>query len=100
MIVPSKYESWGQVAIEAAACGIPVIASDTPGLRSSLADAGIFCERNDIDAWVKAISDLQEPKAYAKWSKKAKERAVELDPIPQLEAFEQWIQKIHKLPYV
>lgn len=100
LIVPSEYESWGQVAIEAAACGIPVIASDTPGLRSSLADAGIFCERNDIDAWVKAISDLQEPKTYAKWSKKAKERAVELDPLPQLEAFEQWLVKVSKQAYV
>ena len=99
LIVPSEYESWGQVAIEAAACGIPVIASDTPGLRSSLSDAGIFCERNDIDAWVKAIQKLQEPKAYAKWSKAAKERAIALDPLPQLEAFEQWLQKIHKLPY-
>lgn len=99
LIVPSEYESWGQVAIEAAACGIPVIASDTPGLKSSLADAGIFCERNDINAWVKAIQDLQEPKTYAKWSKKAKERAVSLDPVPQLEAFEEWLQNIHKLKY-
>lgn len=100
LIVPSEYESWGQVAIEAASCGIPVIASDTPGLRSSLDEAGIFCERNDVDAWVKAIKDLQKSKVYAEWSKKAKDRAVELDPIPQLEAFEQWLQKIHKLTYV
>lgn len=99
LIVPSEYESWGQVGIEAAACGIPVIASDTPGLKSSLDASGIFCERNDIDAWVKAIKDLQEPKAYAKWSKAVKERAIALDPVPQLEAFEQWLQKIHKLPY-
>jgi glycosyltransferase involved in cell wall biosynthesis len=99
LIVPSEYESWGQVAIEAAACGIPVIANDTPGLRSSLAEAGIFCERNDIDAWVKAIRNLQEPKTYEKWSKAAKDRAIALDPLPQLEAFEQWLLKIHKLPY-
>jgi D-inositol-3-phosphate glycosyltransferase len=37
--VPSRSESFGLVALEAAACGTPVVASDVGGLRS-LVDHG------------------------------------------------------------
>lgn len=55
LIVPSIYESYGRIAIEAAACGIPVVAADTPGLHESLGDAGIFVRRNDFPGWLHAI---------------------------------------------
>ena len=38
-LVPSRSESFGLVALEAAACGTPVVASDVGGLRS-LVDHG------------------------------------------------------------
>ena len=38
-VVPSQAESFGLVALEAAACGTPVVASDVGGLRS-LVDHG------------------------------------------------------------
>jgi D-inositol-3-phosphate glycosyltransferase len=37
-IVPSRTESFGLVALEAAACGTPVVASEVGGLRSLVAD--------------------------------------------------------------
>lgn len=55
LLVPSIYESYGRIAIEAAACGIPVIASDTPGLRESLGPAGRFVSRSFIPAWLQEI---------------------------------------------
>jgi len=100
LIVPSDYESWGQIGIEAASAGIPVIANPTHGLKESLKDSALYADRANIEEWVKQIEVLSDPKQYAVWSKKAKDRAVELDPIPQLEAFEKWVQKIAKQVYI
>ncbi len=63
-LVPSRSESFGLVALEAAACGTPVVASDVGGLRS-LVDhgrTGYLVEEPDPDAyaaWVRQI--LAEP---------------------------------------
>lgn len=45
LLMPSDYESYGRVAVEAACSGIPTIAHPTPGLKECLGDAGIFHER-------------------------------------------------------
>jgi D-inositol-3-phosphate glycosyltransferase len=37
-LVPSRTESFGLVALEAAACGVPVVASDVGGLRTLVED--------------------------------------------------------------
>ncbi len=63
-VVPSRAESFGLVALEAAACGTPVVASDVGGLRS-LVDhgrTGYLVEEPDPEAyagWVRQI--LAEP---------------------------------------
>ena len=63
-LVPSRSESFGLVALEAAACGTPVVASDVGGLRS-LVDhgrTGYLVEEPDPEAfaaWVRQI--LAEP---------------------------------------
>ena len=86
LLVPSEKESWGRVAIEAASSGIPVVASTTPGLKEALGPAGIFCERDDIDAWVTEIRRLvTQPLAYEQASRAALRRATALDPTEQLE---------------
>lgn len=79
LLMPSRYESWGRTAAEAMASGIPVIAHPTPGLRECLGSAGTFADRDDIDAWVKAIKRLQTPRGWGTASKKAKARALELE---------------------
>ncbi len=38
VVMPSHYESFGMVAVEATACGTPVIASNVGGLTSTIAD--------------------------------------------------------------
>lgn len=58
LLVPSIYESYGMVAVEAMCSGIPVIATPTPGLKEALQSAGTFVDRDDIDGWVSAIERL------------------------------------------
>jgi glycosyltransferase involved in cell wall biosynthesis len=42
LLMPSTYESWGRVGVEAMCSGIPVLAHPTPGLRESLGPGGRF----------------------------------------------------------
>lgn len=87
---PSVYESYGKAAVEALASGIPVIAHPTEGLKESLGPAGIFCDRDDPDAWVEAIEALDDTEAYELASKTARTRAEELETltVSQLETLE------------
>lgn len=85
LLMPSDYESWGRVGVEAMCSGIPVIAHPTPGLRESLGAAGTFVDRQDLPGWEAAVAGLLKPRAWAKASKAAKARAAELDPAPDLE---------------
>ncbi len=54
---PSPKEGWGIANVEAAACGTPVVASDSPGLRESVhADvSGLLVEHTDVNAWCNAL---------------------------------------------
>jgi glycosyltransferase involved in cell wall biosynthesis len=95
LLMPSKEESWGRTAIEAMSSGIPVIAHPTPGLLESCGSAGIFCDRNDTQAWVREIRKLREDKNYyAKVSAACLARAKELVPEPQLQEFATWISTL------
>lgn len=75
LLIPSIYETWGRVGLEAATSGIPSIASPTPGLVESLGDSGIFVDRDDIDGYIKAIEDLDDKDYYNERSAKSYNRA-------------------------
>lgn len=78
LLVPSAYESYGRVAIEAACSGIPVIAHPTPGLRESLGEAGLFADRDDVEEWAEHLRALSVTQQYAAASKRIKARAQEM----------------------
>lgn len=50
VLMPSLYETWGRVAIEAAVSGIPTLGSETHGLLESGICAGYF-PVGDFDQW-------------------------------------------------
>lgn len=78
LLMPSKYESFGRVGVEAMASGIPTIAHPTPGLKESLGSSGVFADREDPNAWEEALRDILKPVKYGKASKLAKARSKEL----------------------
>lgn len=80
LLMPSIYESYGRTALEAACSGIPTIAHPTEGLKESLGAAGIFCDRDDIDAWESALRSLADGRKWNGASRRAKKRARELAP--------------------
>lgn len=96
LLVPSVYESWGRVGVEAMCSGIPVIAHPTPGLKESLGDAGTFVDRDDIDGWEQEIRRLLKTRSWQAASKKAKARAAELDPAEDLAAWVKAVEAVAK----
>ncbi|HVU71606.1 MAG TPA: D-inositol-3-phosphate glycosyltransferase [Mycobacteriales bacterium] len=57
LAVPSYSESFGLVAVEAQACGTPVVATDVGGLRTAVRDGfgGVLVDGHEPAAWADAL---------------------------------------------
>jgi glycosyltransferase involved in cell wall biosynthesis len=80
LLVTSREEGFGLIAIEAMAAGCPVIAVDRGPLREVVGDAGVLVPYDDADAIATAVRTLQEPNARgahgAREPREARERLV------------------------
>ncbi|MBU0512304.1 MAG: N-acetyl-alpha-D-glucosaminyl L-malate synthase BshA [Chloroflexi bacterium] len=100
LLLPSQTESFGLVALEAMASGVPVIASDVGGLPEVVEHgvSGFLAPVGDVDKMaeyaLKILSDCSTCRAF---SKAARKRAVENfdyhDIVPQYEAIYERVLK-------
>ncbi|WP_226702303.1 glycosyltransferase family 4 protein [Microbulbifer elongatus] len=60
LIYPSRLEGFGYSALEAHACGKPVVATNGSALPEVISHnhSGVLCEKDDVQEFVAAISDL------------------------------------------
>lgn len=60
VVFPSPKEGWGISNVEAAACGTPALASDSPGLRESVRHGvtGYLVPHGDVDALMHRMVEL------------------------------------------
>ena len=92
-LLPSQTESFGLSALEALACGVPVVASRVGGLPEVVRDGetGWLCEVGDVDTMASAaIAVLQDPSRWQAVSTAAaadaRARFAERDVVAQYEA--------------
>jgi D-inositol-3-phosphate glycosyltransferase len=78
VLVPSHSESFGLVALEAQACGTPVVAAAVGGLRTAVRDgySGVLVDGHDPEVWARVLADLLvSPARLASLSRGARQHA-------------------------
>jgi glycosyltransferase involved in cell wall biosynthesis len=66
VVFPSPKEGWGITNLEAAGCGTPAVASDSPGLRESVrhGETGLLVPHGDAGAMAAALAGLARDAAW------------------------------------
>jgi glycosyltransferase involved in cell wall biosynthesis len=67
LVYPSLYEGFGLPPLEALALGVPVACSDLPPVRESCEGRVRFVDAQDVEGWVRALSELVDAPTLAPW---------------------------------
>jgi N-acetyl-alpha-D-glucosaminyl L-malate synthase BshA len=87
LLLPSDAESFGLAALEAMACGVPVVGTAAGGLPEVVADGacGFLKPVGDVEAMAEgALALLEDPVLWRQFSVEARRRAVEEFPTDEI----------------
>jgi glycosyltransferase involved in cell wall biosynthesis len=94
VIMPSDLETWGRVAVEAMASGVPVIINDVQGMREACQEGALVANRNDIAEWIRLIRRLRDnPLFYSQQVQKGQQRIRELEDNSDMKGLASWFKK-------
>lgn len=96
-IIPSGSETFGLAALEAMACGVPVISSNIGGLPevNIQGETGYLCELGDVEAMGRYATDiLKDEELHKKMSKNARARAEKFELSNIVDIYEDYYRKI------
>lgn len=99
-LIPSQSESFGLAALEAMACGLPVISSSVGGLPELVKhnETGFIAEIGDVDRMAKyALELLSNNKKYKLFSENSRQRAInKFDKSIVVPLYEEYYEQILK----
>lgn len=99
-LIPSQSESFGLAALEAMACGLPVVSSSVGGLPELVKhnETGFIAEIGDVDRMAKyALELLSNNKRYKLFSENSRQRAVnKFDKSIIVPLYEEYYEQILK----
>ncbi len=64
IVIPSQWEGFGLIAVEAMACNKPIVCSDVPGLADIVGNGGIKASLKDEKKFADAIRTLEVSETY------------------------------------
>lgn len=93
IIMPSRSESWGRVALEAMASGVPVIVSTAHGLREATGGAAAaYCRADDVGCFEREIRRLRgDAGHYSACIGRGRTHIEKLSATDDFAAFERWL---------
>jgi glycosyltransferase involved in cell wall biosynthesis len=94
LVVPSRSESWSMVASEAMMRGIPVVASNLPGLAENVGPGGVLVTGENPDQWASAVRHVLDK--WDSFSAAARSRALEQSAEHDRE-LDLWCEEVEKV---
>ena len=96
-LLPSEQESFGLAALEAMACGVPVIASKVGGLPELVEDgrSGYLLPLRDIEAMsARAVEILSTPPLHTQLKAGARARAEDFEQAKMIDQYEAYYRRV------
>jgi glycosyltransferase involved in cell wall biosynthesis len=75
-VMPSLFEMFGIVLIEAMACGLPVLCHDNADFRYVVGPAGLYRDLTDVEGFAAALRDAIASQSYTALAPAARTHAI------------------------